>query len=1080
MAVDFAGFVTITKVKVPRHRDNLLARPQLLTRFQNLLDYKLINITAPAGFGKTSLLIEVAHQLDLPVCWYAIDPLDNDPQRFISHFLAAILQEFPIFEDAVNSILSGNTSTLNYLITPIVNAVYEHIHEYFIFVLDDFHLITNKEVISFVDQFIQFVDESCHLVLLSRKLVRLPSLILMVGRLEVGGMTIRELAFKPAEIKALALQNYGISLSDEAAGDLAQTTEGWITGLILSTQSFWKNVTDQMNRAQSLGIDVYDYLAQQVHEQQPPSVQDFLLRTALLEEFDADLCHEVFGPATYPDNHTWQTLMQFVVQNNAFALPLDNRGTWLRYHHLFQDFLQTKIKRERPAEARQILQKLAELFAGRGEWEKAYALYQNLEDSPATINLVEQVGIRMVEAGRLKTLGAWIDAFPPVELTTHPLLAALRGYVFAMLGEVKQGRLWLSQAETAFRTTNDNNGLAHTLVWRSGVHRLLGNYEASLADAEEGLCFTDSDETPSLLKAMALRARGQSLLATRKSDESLKSLENSLEIYKALGESEDEARLFLELGVAYMITGYYQKALRYYDLALNHYRTTGNAIRMADLLNNKGVLYHSTGEYQPAISALEQALTYAQQSNYARLEAYILCGVGDIYTDLEALDAAEKAYRQAHQIATQIDDNFLLFYLELAEAALARLQEDLEQARAILGYAGQLVQQSNSSYEKGLYYLEAGQIANIEQRYPEAIDNLNQAILHFSDNGEQIEKGRAYLHLAAAHHALDENRYAATHLESSFALFAPLESRHPLVVTAQHTPQLLKAAQQWKGVEQRAIKLQKEVEDFRFSIGHVRRSVRKQMPAIPFPSPRLIIQTLGPVTVFLNDKAVDAPEWKKQKQVREFFFYLLAHPEGQTREAIGLNFWPNSSPSDVKVQFKNTIYRLRRALDKDFIIYDPDVDHYYFNHNLDYEYDVEQFEYHLETAQKAKNVQKQIKACTAAIELYKGAYLPETEGTWAIPKRQRLSHLYVQANLKLAQLYLNKGEHNLVLAYCWNILNEDLCQEIAHRLMMQAYAAMGDRAAVVRQFEWCKKVIREEVNAPVSPQTRDLYQTLIR
>lgn len=202
--------ITRTKLIVPQRRRELLTRPRLLDLLSDLLDYRLIIIAAPAGYGKTSLLIDFASRFDWPVCWYALDPLDNDLQRFLSHFIHALKIKFPDFgEETLKNLRSTPADQLNldFLISVLTNEIFEIITEYFVIVLDDYHLINaNQGIDKFLSEFIQRADDNCHVAITSRRLLTLPDLPLMVARLQVGGLSIEELAFIPEEIHRLAMK----------------------------------------------------------------------------------------------------------------------------------------------------------------------------------------------------------------------------------------------------------------------------------------------------------------------------------------------------------------------------------------------------------------------------------------------------------------------------------------------------------------------------------------------------------------------------------------------------------------------------------------------------------------------------------------------------------------------------------------------------------------------------------------------------------------------------------------------------------------------------------------------------------
>ena len=188
----------------------------------------------------------------------------------------------------------------------------------------------------------------------------------MVAKQQVGGFDLEQLAFRPEEIRLLFDKNFGLTLSDEAVEELMLQTEGWITGLIISGYDPAQTIPDLTQAARTAGVDLAGYFDQQVLAPQPPKLRKFLLQTSLLEEFDAGLCKAVFGAGD------WKNLIKTVRHGNLFALPVGPGGKWLRYHPLFQEFLQERMREDEPEKVEAILLCLAEAYKERQEWEKAY------------------------------------------------------------------------------------------------------------------------------------------------------------------------------------------------------------------------------------------------------------------------------------------------------------------------------------------------------------------------------------------------------------------------------------------------------------------------------------------------------------------------------------------------------------------------------------------------------------------------------------------------------------------------------------------------------------------------------------
>jgi ATP/maltotriose-dependent transcriptional regulator MalT/DNA-binding SARP family transcriptional activator len=1070
--------VTRTRILLPRRRAELLSRPRLLNGMLEMLDNKLIIIAAPAGYGKTSLLIDVAYHVEWPVCWYALDQLDQDVLRFAAHFIAAINLRFPKFGAASRAVLQNMTQerlNLDLLLSAIINDAYKHISEHFIMVLDDYHLVNESKLVNqFVSRFIQDVDENCHLMIASRTLISLPDMPLLVTRSQVGGLSIEELTFRPEEIRELLLQNQHLTISDAMAGDLARQTEGWVTGLLLSAQLLGQLPAERQALSRVAGVGLYEYLTQQVFDRQPPAIQDFLLRTSLLEEFDADFCAEVINPALGIEED-WDELMANATRNNLFILPVEDERLWLRYHHLFSEFLQNRIRRERPEEAQKIQLSLAEAYTRHGQWEQVYRLYQRLGKQEAIINLIQETGQLMVASGQLNTLSTWLAALPEKILSEHPFLLSIQGSVAVMRGESRQGLALFNQAIVSLSQTNRTYHLALALVWRSANHRLLGEYSEALADAEEALWLAGKNPEMELIRAEACKVKGAALFQQGQLKEALHWLGQSEAAFRALEDGNNSAKLLLEIGIVNKASGNLVAAEQAYGRALEHWEKTNNSTWQANLLNNLGVLQHLRGDYVTAASNFERAIQHAKISSYPRLEAFALTSIGDLYRDLEAPQEAQEAYRQAWQIAQRIKDRYLLFYLNLAQGALAASQKDAHRAVELFEAAGQMADESGSQGEQNLYRLEMAVFNLSRQEYHQALNALESALNYFEEEGQQAETGRANLYLALACAFLKDTPRAARHFKYLASLLTMPERCPPLVAAGRDFKGALNALKHRPEFASAIGELLAQVDLFERNLPGLRNQVRRRASVVPFAPPQMIIHALGKVEVKIDERLVTSADWQTQT-ARDLFFFILDHPEGLTKEAIGTVFWPESSLAELKLRFKNAVYRLRRAAGRDAILFDDEI--YRFNTTTDYEYDVEAFLKEIKLCQQADDTRQKIEHSKTAISLYRGPYLPEINETWVVAEREHLHQIYIEALMRLANLYLESGQYDAALETCQVALWQDRCLEDAHRLAMRIHAARGNRAALVRQYEMCKQVLLDEYNSTPSPQTEQLYETL--
>jgi len=239
---------------------------------------------------------------------------------------------------------------------------------------------------------------------------------------------------------------------------------------------------------------------------------------------------------------------------------------------------------------------------------------------------------------------------------------------------------------------------------------------------------------------------------------------------------------------------------------------------------------------------------------------------------------------------------------------------------------------------------------------------------------------------------------------------------------------------------------------------------------------KLRIQALGGERVWSQNVLLATSDWQVHA-AREMFFVFLAHPEGLTKEQVGLCMWPDASMDELDIRFKNTLYRLRSAIGKHVILLSDGS--YRFNPILDYAYDVEIFTTALQRAQETDDVHQKIKHLSHAIQQYKGEYLPEIDAFWAIPDREKYRQMNIDALIQLATQYYEKGVYKSALKYCKQAIEEDIVREDAHRLAMRIHAETGNKVEVIRQFEACRNELMERYHVSPSEQTQELYETLV-
>jgi two-component SAPR family response regulator len=257
----------------------------------------------------------------------------------------------------------------------------------------------------------------------------------------------------------------------------------------------------------------------------------------------------------------------------------------------------------------------------------------------------------------------------------------------------------------------------------------------------------------------------------------------------------------------------------------------------------------------------------------------------------------------------------------------------------------------------------------------------------------------------------------------------------------------------------------------------VRRELHRHARVVQMPAPTLSIQAFGGSIVRLGGRALTVSDWQTQS-VRDLFFFFLTQTKPLTKEQIAETLWPEiDSPAKIRLRFKNELYRLRRAVGQETILFENVM--YSFNHTLDYEYDVEAFESFLARAKSAKTVEEQAGFYRRAVDLVQGPYLNDIYFDWVMVDREQLQQKYLNALLALADLYQKQAKLDEALEVCQRAITGDPTLEAAYRLCMQIYQRIGDRQAILRTYQACADALKQNLSLRPSKETEDLYRKLV-
>jgi LuxR family transcriptional regulator, maltose regulon positive regulatory protein len=379
---------------------------------------KLTLISAPAGFGKTTLLSEWVEGIGRPVAWLSLDAGDSDPARFLAYLVAALQTiAAKIGEGMLGALQSPQPPPTESILTALLNEI-TALPDDVVFVLDDYHVIDAKPVDLALSFVLEHLPPQMHLVIATREDPQLP-----LARLRAQGdlteLRAADLRFTPAEAAEFLKEVMGLSLSAADIAALEDRTEGWIAGLQLAALSM-RGREDIPGFIRAFAGDnryIVDYLVEEVLRRQPESVRSFLLQTAILERLNGPLCDAVTG------QQDGDARLEALERGNFFVVPLDDQRHWYRYHHLFADVLQAHLMAEQPDQVSALHRRASAWYEQTGSLPEAIHYALAAEDFERTSDLIERAVPAMRRSRQESTVLAWLQALPDKLVQRRPVLS---------------------------------------------------------------------------------------------------------------------------------------------------------------------------------------------------------------------------------------------------------------------------------------------------------------------------------------------------------------------------------------------------------------------------------------------------------------------------------------------------------------------------------------------------------------------------------------------------------------------------------------------------------------------------------
>lgn len=597
-----------TKLYIPSAKAKLVDRQRLTNRLMAgaTCPGTLMLVSGPAGFGKTTLLIEFIQQYGRPVAWVSLDDADNDPIRFWTYFIKACQSIQPgVGEAALDMFRNPQPLPDEVVPTILINEIAGQEHD-IVLVLDDYHLIQNQVIHTAISYMLTRLPDNMHIIFSTRVDPPWP-LARYRSRGQLVEIRAADLRFTEEEAANFLFTTMGLRLTPEEITSLEARTEGWIAGLQLAAISMsGRSEIDQFIKAfTGSHVFVAEYLVEEVLEQQTPQMQSFLLQSSILDRLTGGLCEVVTG------QNRSQTILTELQRKNLFILPLDDVGHWFRYHHLFADLLQARLKQSfSPQEIHALHNRAATWFEQEGMPEEAIVHAQMASDYMLIERMVTKVGLPTILQGYVTTVEDWLHLFPQDHVEKSLKINLVWAWLFLSRGLYDQVQPLLERLTKLFAADKDAND--DPSLW--------GEWLA--------------------IQAKHLNVQGKSV----------ESREMCLRALDVLPISATYVRnmVHLELATAYQQSLDYEHAAEIFDMIARNAQTNGDFVVEILGLSGQARMMLTLGKLQRAFEIASQGIERLEITGKVTPFSATLFGeIGSVYFEWHQFDRAKEYFRRS-------------------------------------------------------------------------------------------------------------------------------------------------------------------------------------------------------------------------------------------------------------------------------------------------------------------------------------------------------------------------------------------------------------------------------------------------
>ena len=1023
-----------------------IKRVSLLSRLETTRPACVGLVQAPAGYGKTSLLIDLANESGSAICWVSLDAWDRDPMVFLGYLGASVRRALGLDSQAEDGEAAKEPRER---LAELAGMIAGHDGDVDL-ILDDLHELDEAEAtLQLIDYLALRLPPNCRLFLASRTEPRLASW----ARLDAGGrvtsLVADDLLMTSDEVRELWAAAGNKVIDETFIARLTELSKGWPVALAVATRSGYVQVGD-------LETQLSDFLTAEIISKLPPDLRDLLEKSSALDIMTAERCQEM--PGVESSALEIEGILTELGTMNIPATVVSARPLEVRIHPLVRDLLQSQVRSADATSFKLAHVKAAELDLKDGRISESLA---HLATAEAWVELADAIALAApaaYQAGRWHSIATWLGLLPAEELRGNAELSVWQVRILVRVGKCDQALSTIQEATPSGREIRrDVRATLETL--RSAALRTKGEIGAAIRAGEEAKTLAFATNAPVEVVAEARKELGLSLISQGAFEDGIEELSAALEIQQFRGDASDIAFLSGCLGSAYGSVGRLGESVAYLEVARQSFSSLRNSKELSWVLNNLGVAYWFLGNVEKARNVLGECLATARGGGHVRASGFALTSLADIDRLVGDVEIGRDRYNTVLTIAEEVNDVTLgtLALIGLADLERRDGRPDAAEALAKRSIASAETRLARS--EEALARLTLARLARQGGNADRALSESAAALAELESEGVARDLGEALL--CRAEVLLDLRSHRAE-----------------LTSTLRRLDEVISKLGQGRFVlySDRALDILRYAVSRRVGDSY-RELLRKLEPAAAESDssyPPIEVKALGGFEVKMGGRQVEAIEWESEKS-RELFLLLLTFARPMTRDEIIAALWPDGERKKSTSAFHSTLHRTRRALYPKVVV--ESGGWYGLQPEASFSSDVGDFA-ESSAAIASSDAESTVASLTNAVNAYGGSFVPNLFSDWAEQTRRNLQDQYLTACLRLGQFYAGRREDQASRALFERVLDIDNLNEDAWHGLIVADAGLGGRARAIRSYQRYEQLLKTELGEVPTGRIAGLYRRL--